>query len=307
MISEKTATIQSAKHDREHPYTYVSKALIDDKTISLLLKGLLLWCLGRVSTWRIQISHMSNELGESKKSIYKLLQEGIKSGYITRTQDRIGSRFTNVQYFVHEEKIQIILPLSQNGHAENGRAQNGQDSKEQEYSLQEYSEVKNENIVKVDAHSAANAASELCEYFLSSIKKKESTFKQPNLKAWTSEMDKLLRRDKRDLEEAKALIDFVRSSSSHPFIMSPKSFREKYDQQREFMKVNVLETNKTENRQRFLTQQTLAKQAKSKILQDFAFDKDHVISLKNGSKVSLALSPENFESNMRDLLNGNLS
>lgn len=164
---------------------------------------------------------------------------------------------------------------------------------------------KDNKINNLDAHSAI--ASELCEYFLSSIIKKEPNTKTPSekiLKSWTCEMEKLLRIDKRDIQEAKALIDYIRSSSSHAYVLSPKSFRQKYDSQREFMKMGAQEQMKRENRELVVHEMQRARKERSDRWKGVSFDKDYVRNLASGKEVSLSMNHEAFRLAFKTLANG---
>lgn len=57
-------------------------------------------------------------LGFCKRWIYKIIDEGIEQGYITRTQQNFNGRFQNtVYYFSEEPKFKKCSPCAQNRHA----------------------------------------------------------------------------------------------------------------------------------------------------------------------------------------------
>lgn len=71
---------------------------------------------------------------------------------------------------------------------------------------------------------------ELCEFFISKIKENNPKFKQPNIDQWANDMDKIIRLDKREPEEIKAVIAFCQSDEFWKSnILSPKKLREKFD------------------------------------------------------------------------------
>lgn len=71
----------------------------------------------------------------------------------------------------------------------------------------------------------------LASYLFKYIKKNNSNAKEPNLDSWSKEFDKILRIDKRDLEEVKKVIAWCQQDSFWLVnILSPKKLREKYDQ-----------------------------------------------------------------------------
>ena len=157
-MAKNEPTIHRAPKDKEHPYVMISRALIDDESISSDLKILLIYSLSKPFDWSHNVTNMANKLQKSRNTIYKLLKEGIKSGYLTRTQEKKGSRFQSVKYMVHEEPIKIMFSLTKNEHAENEHAENWYDTKEGTYSVPkgtsyEESNDKNKNPLPPEGES----------------------------------------------------------------------------------------------------------------------------------------------------------
>jgi len=73
-------------------------------------------------------------------------------------------------------------------------------------------------------------ASELCKFFIEKIKERNPKFKDPRLREWEKEFQKLLEIDKRDLQETKELIEWVHVNSFWKAnCLSPEALRKHYD------------------------------------------------------------------------------
>jgi hypothetical protein len=83
---------------------------------------------------------------------------------------------------------------------------------------------------KADSELNAETALELCQLLYQNILEFLPGFKTPNFNAWSYEMHRLLREDKREPEEVKLVLDFVRGD---PFwqsnVLNPKDLRRHYD------------------------------------------------------------------------------
>ena len=160
----------------------------------------------------------------------------------------------------------------------------------------------NEYNTKVASSPTPTAnAEELMLYFFSTLKEKLPDTKPPNMKAWTQEMDKLLRIDNRSFEEAKALIDYIRNSRSHKYILSPKSFRDKYEAQREHMRSDEVESRIRDNRETLVN----AKQKYPDKFKNITFTKDYVYDPKSAKEISFNCKQESFLMQLKHLITGN--
>ncbi len=85
-MSQENETFQRCPHDKEHPYSMVSRDLIRDKSISPACRWLLIYLLSNKEGWNIHIreivNHCNGMIGRDK--IYKLIKEAISAGYIMR-------------------------------------------------------------------------------------------------------------------------------------------------------------------------------------------------------------------------------
>lgn len=78
--------------ERRHRFTTVHRDTINDKTLSLRARGLLIWLLDKPDDWRVNSTAIERECTEGREAIRASLSELEKAGYIERTQahDRLG-------------------------------------------------------------------------------------------------------------------------------------------------------------------------------------------------------------------------
>ena len=82
-----------------------------DSPMSLEAKGLLCWLMKRPKTWRINVNHMVKELGKSKNTIYKIINELIEHGYIQRVAIRSQKgrgKFEEFSYRAFDQSIRSV-------------------------------------------------------------------------------------------------------------------------------------------------------------------------------------------------------
>lgn len=100
-------TIRRGKHDKEHPYVHVSKAMIRDKNLSIKEKGALIFLLSLPDNWVTYPRQVAEVLGIGKDQMYSILKSLIRAGYATKNNQRSGTgEFTSVVYCFFEEKLE---------------------------------------------------------------------------------------------------------------------------------------------------------------------------------------------------------
>jgi DNA replication protein DnaD len=112
---------------------------------------------------------------------------------------------------------------------------NNELTKSQQSGNKEVTPNKNDKNAKNDKkdiiYTSESNEYRLAAYLFNYIKKNNDKAKEPNFQTWAKEFEKVLRIDNRELEEVKKLIAWCQSDSFwHLNILSPKKFREKYDQ-----------------------------------------------------------------------------
>lgn len=120
------------RKDRQQ-FLVVDQRVADDMAISLQARGLLFYLLGRPDDWTVNVTHLANTTGHTRKVIYKLVNELIEAGYLKRSQEQnISGKFQAVIYDViespgHGKPIEQCTQnrVPQNGEAVSGKAVSG--------------------------------------------------------------------------------------------------------------------------------------------------------------------------------------
>lgn len=97
-------TIKRAKHDKEHPYVQISRALIRDKSISPKAKGVLIYLLSLPDNWVVHHKHVAVELNVGREYLSSAFKELVNAGYcrVTQTRNDTGT-FATMDYEYSEE------------------------------------------------------------------------------------------------------------------------------------------------------------------------------------------------------------
>ena len=105
--SRENVTIQRGRHDKEHPYVQISRKMLRDPSLSPKAKGVLCYLLSLPNNWKAHPKHVAMSMGVSKDQIYTVLKELIAEGYATRTESKgEKGKFGNVRYDFYEEKLE---------------------------------------------------------------------------------------------------------------------------------------------------------------------------------------------------------
>lgn len=110
---EDNNTIQRCPHDKENPYSMVSRDLIRDETISPECRWLIIYLLSMKDGWKINVeqikSHVKPFMGKDR--LHKIINEAITAGYMMREEWQQVLRRPNgayqgslkrVRYFISE-------------------------------------------------------------------------------------------------------------------------------------------------------------------------------------------------------------
>jgi hypothetical protein len=88
MSHDLSASIKRSPHNKEHPYTTVTKALIRDETVSPNCRWLVAYLLSNIDKWEIKVAqvveHVKKFIG--RDAVYKIFDEAIEAGYLVRHQ-----------------------------------------------------------------------------------------------------------------------------------------------------------------------------------------------------------------------------
>lgn len=141
------------------------------------------------------------------------------------------------------------------------------------------------------APSISADAESLYIFFLEEIKKRFPNFKQPNKEKWLLELDRLLRIDKRSLEEIKECILWIENDNWFKAnILSPSSLRKSYDKIYANMLAFKDKNRIRENREWAIKQKELHKEP----MKSLSFDKDFARNVSAGKEIPFNLPIKSF-------------
>lgn len=318
-----TITIRRALHDKEHPYAIIPKAFIEDFSISLEAKALLLYCFSRKNDWVFYVSQLASVHKIGDKKIRKLLDEACKAGYVKMIHKYVGNLRRGREYLFDENKMfsnnstdspksnTSEKPLEKDSNLETktddstnvcGTA-NLETSKKGPLVITD-SPISIEEEIHKEGMLAASVSADadfLTHHLIESIKKRDPGFKAPNFDRWSKEMDRLLRIDCRPKEQVLAMIDWT---AQHTYwkgsILSPHNLRKHFStiyiqQSAEFEKTRI-----RENRNRALA----AKEKYPEKLKHLTFDEKYVRNNSLGKEVSFSMETESFNVAFASLFGG---
>lgn len=316
-------TVKRAPRNKEHPYANIPKCFINDFSISLELKAILLYCFSRPDDWEYYACQLASIHKIGYRKLLRLLDEGIAAGYIMRIAKRKGSLLQGYDYLFDEEKhfsnnvtdmSKIDTPqtyVENDGFSETKQGSKHDDSNiftdvskmrhaEDEVLLStEYLDTKDREIHNT-TKSAAEAA-ELVHVLLSSIKKRDQYIKTPKPKSWEYDLEKLIRLDGRTKDEIVKVIAWVETDSFWKTnILSASSLR------KNFPKL-LLKMNESHTKERINTNRTLVLQAKqehAQHLKHMSFDDKHVINTTKLQKTAFDLPTEEFKKAFAEMFGG---
>lgn len=302
-------TFQRCPHDRQNPYTMISRDLIRDQSISPNCRWLLIYLLSNSDGWEIRfdqlLDHVNGFIGKQK--LYKVIKEAVAAGYMKRDYNYEGNLRRGVIYYVSETPRFLnnnntdsnnFSDIPDSGIPSFGIPKTGKHKKEQS-SLRE---EKKEHIKEKSASPppAADAAP-LCEHFLTKIKERNPNFKYPNMQKWILEMDRLLRIDKRDPNECKRVIDWVNQDSFWKAnCLSPAKLREKYD-------TLVMQMDSKSEKELIRKNRAYALRLKEKNpipLKGLSFDEKFAINRNSAKEIPFNLPEEQFKEALITMFGG---
>ncbi len=284
------------EEDEDH-FTIVPNELLRNPNISTSCRWLIAYLLSHDRSWKIQIPYIMKSQKISKDKMYSMIDQAIENGYVKR-ETFMENGMKKYKYLISKHaKFKKCLPCPENQDTGNlsmvyeQRPENQDTIEEQSYSSssKEDSEQEYKKMVpksKPTSDSASPESESIYKFFLASLKKRNSAFKEPNKKKWLIELDRILRIDKRDPNEAIKLIEwsetarFFKSSC-----LSPEKLRKHYDEM--LMKSNEIKEiqQESENRQ-YLT--WVLNEYKIE-MQGVSFNKLYVVNTKTGIEIPFSL------------------
>ncbi len=89
------------------PWKRVLNKFSQDASISLELRGFILYCISLPENWEFHASHLAKVNNLNIKKCYALIQEGIEAGYIARETIKIGNLNNGISYRFSDDKEDI--------------------------------------------------------------------------------------------------------------------------------------------------------------------------------------------------------
>ncbi len=145
--------LHRTKRDKENPFLVINNHCFKNDKLSLKAKGFLCLIFSLPDDWSFSISGISVLVGESKKSVYKIIQELIDNSYCTKSQKKEAGKFCNIEYDFYEIPFnKDNEPFSQNGQTQNRQTQN-EETEYIEQNKELYNEPFSQNPLSGFTHS----------------------------------------------------------------------------------------------------------------------------------------------------------
>jgi hypothetical protein len=273
-FSSQHDTFQRSPHDKQNPYTMISRNLIRDESISPECRWFLIYLLSNAEGWVIRvpqiINHLKGRRNFGTKRIYKIVNEAIQAGYIQREFIYEKNLRRGCKYLVYEN------PTNSNNFSDVALYDVSASAAHKKYQEEKDILIRGKEILKEKEKPplppkggeesaspppkdffASKEIPELVEYFISKLKELNPKMLEPDKKKWAREMDKLSRIDKRAVDEIKKMIDWAMNDSFwYKNILSPKKLRKQWDQL--FLRMTEPKKVKEPDSQAVMTNKSLA-------------------------------------------------
>lgn len=320
-MSQENPTFQRAAHDKENPYVMISRELVRDGSISPACRWLIIYLLTNTEGFTIRLKQVINHLkgmkGYGRNNIYEIVDEAIEAGYIYREIFYVNN-LAKTRYFVSETpKFKKCFRRPEVRDAEVRDPEVGDALKKEQSSLSEKKE--GAIISKVDPPSQAPAsdapklapdkskfserALEEAKFLRNQILQRLPKSKEPDLKKWAEEFERLHELDKRSWEEIRAMVLWVSEDKFWPtVILSPKKLREKWDS------MEAQRTPVDNKGSRISTNRALAYETKSFLKGSRKYDSMlvtgiDVTNLNTNEIINYEMHPKAFEAKIASMFN----
>lgn len=222
MKSSENSHFQNCPDEPEIPWFQVLRPFIRNPKLSLEAKGLMTYFMSHRDNFNISIPFVIKTQKVSKNKIYRIIDECIEEGYLKRETylDQGKKRYRYMISKTGRFKKSLLCPQNQDTEKQDP---------ENEDSKVEQSLISKDIIDKREQLKGADAR-EILPKFEEYIKKILPDCKKPTAEYWESEIEKMIRIDKRDPQDIKKIIEWLPSSNFwRKNILCPKKLREKFD------------------------------------------------------------------------------
>lgn len=238
-------TIERCPHDIENPFVMINRQLIRDMSISPGCRWLIIFLLSNKDGWKINIKQIASQAGDcvGRDKIYQWINEAIEAGYIKREEFCVNN-LKRYRYILSETpkfKKCFRCPESQDTGSQDTERQETEkpDSKDREsirknIDKEKYGYKTPETGPRPkgpdkEKKEPSSESLEVAQELLKSIQTRLPSFKEPDLKKWALEAEKMMVTDKRSMDSILHVIDFLKISFWGKIVVSPKKLREKFD------------------------------------------------------------------------------
>ena len=97
-----------AIHDKDHPYTVISNALVNDQSLSLNALAVMTYLISKPNDWRVRADDIQRRFQISRGKVYNILDELMERGYLSREIIRQGGRVKECRYTVMEHPVPAL-------------------------------------------------------------------------------------------------------------------------------------------------------------------------------------------------------
>lgn len=97
-----------AIHDKDHPYTVISNALVNDPSLSLNALAVMTYLISKPHDWRVRADDIQRRFQISRGKVYNILDELMERGYLSREIIRQGGRVKECRYTVMEHPVPAL-------------------------------------------------------------------------------------------------------------------------------------------------------------------------------------------------------
>ena len=97
-----------AIHDKDHPYTVISNALVNDPSLSLNALAVMTYLISKPNDWRVRADDIQRRFQISRGKVYNILDELMERGYLSREIIRQGGRVKECRYTVMEHPVPAL-------------------------------------------------------------------------------------------------------------------------------------------------------------------------------------------------------
>ena len=103
---------------RSERFAIIPNAVADDDRLSYEARGMLCYLLAKPNNWRVSVRNLQRAGNIGRDKTYRILNELIAAGYVTRSQEKAeAGKFGEQEYVVYDDPVPDQLPFPENPEA----------------------------------------------------------------------------------------------------------------------------------------------------------------------------------------------